>query len=74
MVVAVRHGGDSGSTYDAEMFAVCGGVDIMDIDDLGGCLRDDMMSRTTMISGGEGCKVLGCATRLGAGQTGRACW
>ena len=38
MVVGVRHDGDSGSTYVAVMFAVCGGVDIMDIDDLGGWL------------------------------------
>ena len=37
----MRHDGDGGSTYVAEMVAVCGGVDIMDetyIDDLGGWL------------------------------------
>jgi len=36
MVAGARHDGDSGSTYVAVMFPVCGGVDIMDIDDLGG--------------------------------------
>ena len=36
MVAKTRHDGDSGSTYVAGMFVVCGGVDIMDIDDLGG--------------------------------------
>jgi len=40
------HGGDSGSTYVAVMFALCGRVNIMD---------DDMLSRTTMISGGGEC-------------------
>ena len=58
MVAGTRHDGDSGSTYVAEMFAVCGGVDIMDIDDLGGWLQDDMLSRTTTTSGGGGCNVL----------------
>ena len=38
MVIEARHGGDGGSTYVAVMFAVCGGVEIMDIDDLGGWL------------------------------------
>ena len=42
MVSKARHDVEGGSTYDAEMFAVCGGVDIMDetyIDvDLGGWL------------------------------------
>jgi len=38
MVTEARHGGNGGSTYVAEMVAVCGGVDIMDIDDLGGWL------------------------------------
>jgi len=38
LVAEARHGGDSGSTDDATMIAVCGGVDIMDIDDLGGWL------------------------------------
>jgi len=36
MVAEMRHDGDGGSTYVAEMVAICGGVDIMDIDDLGG--------------------------------------
>ena len=39
MVARTRHDGDSGSTYVAGMFAVCGGVDIMGetvVDDLGG--------------------------------------
>jgi len=39
MVVEARHGGGDGSTYVVEMVALCGGVDIMDIDDLGGWLR-----------------------------------
>ena len=41
MVAEARHDGDNGSTYVAGMFAVCGGVDIMDetdIVDLGGWL------------------------------------
>ena len=41
MVARMRHDGDGGSTYDVEMFAVCGGVGILDeidIDDLGGWL------------------------------------
>ena len=42
----MRHGGDSGSTYVAVMFALCGGDNIMD---------DGMLSRTTTISGGGEC-------------------
>ena len=41
MVARTSHDGDDGSTYVAGMFAVCGGVDIMDdtvTDDLGGWL------------------------------------
>ena len=38
MVAGTRHDGDSGSTYVVEMFEVCGGVDTMDFDDLGGWL------------------------------------
>jgi len=30
MVAGTRHDGDDGSTYVVGMFAVCGGVDIMD--------------------------------------------
>jgi len=41
---------DSGSTYVAVMFALCGGDNIMD---------DGMLSRTTTILGGEECKVSG---------------
>ena len=39
---------DSGSTYVAVMFALCGGDNIMD---------DDMLSRTITISGGGECKI-----------------
>jgi len=48
----MRHGGDDGSTYVAEMFALCGGVNVMDDG-----YQDRMLSRTTMISGGGGCKA-----------------
>jgi len=41
---------DSGSTYVAVMFALCGGVNVMD---------DSMLSRTTTISGGGECQVFG---------------
>ena len=60
MVARTRHDGDGGSTYVAGMFAVCGGVDIMDetLLILVDGYQDGMLSRTTTISGGGGCNDL----------------
>ena len=61
----MTHDGDDGSTYVAGMFAVCGGADIMDqklrqllMMILVDGYQDGMLSRTTTISGGGGCKDL----------------
>ena len=46
LVTKLRH--DADEVHVAKMFALCGGDNIMD---------DDMLSRTTTISGGGECKV-----------------
>jgi len=61
MTSEMRHGEDSYSTYVAVMFALCGGVDIMD---------NDMLSRTTTTSGGGECKDL--RVRSASAATSRA--